>query len=67
MQLAEEMQVTSVLRARRDSPSLKTTIPEMYATLLKLKPGDSLEWDHEITNNEVTIRIKKAVRGKVLK
>lgn len=40
--------------------SLRTTIPETYVNMLRLKIGDKLDWDHEIVGGEVVIKIRKA-------
>ena len=48
------------MQQRKGSISLRTTIPEGYATMLSLKQGDKLDWTHEIVNNEVIIKIRKA-------
>ncbi|MGI0019074.1 MAG: hypothetical protein ACREAY_01240 [Nitrososphaera sp.] len=55
-----EMTRSTVMQQRKGSISLKTTIPESYAIMLKVKPGDKLDWDHEIINGEVIIKIRKA-------
>lgn len=33
-----------VRRAKKDSPSVETTIPEKIAHAMRLHPGDILEW-----------------------
>lgn len=63
MQALEEMQ-TTLFRIRKGSDSLRTTVPDTYVEMLKLKDGDKLDWTHEIINNEVIIRIRKAKEGK---
>ena len=50
---------TSVQKARKESTSLRTTIPETYVNLLRLKAGSELSWDHEIADGEVIIRIRR--------
>ena len=55
-----DMTQTTVMQQRKGSISLRTTIPEGYATMLSLKQGDKLDWTHEIVNNEVIIKIRKA-------
>ena len=64
MQAAEEMQ-TTLFRIRKGSISLRTTVPDMFVNLLNLKEGDRLDWSHEIVNNEVIIKVRKA-KGKKL-
>ena len=39
---------TAVFKTRKESTSLRTTIPEAYVQLLKPKEKDRLEWEHEI-------------------
>lgn len=51
---------TSVQQQRKGSISLKTTVPEGYVTMLRLKPGDKLDWDHQIVDGEVILKIRKA-------
>jgi bifunctional DNA-binding transcriptional regulator/antitoxin component of YhaV-PrlF toxin-antitoxin module len=50
---------TAVFKTRKESVSLRTTIPEAYVQLLKLKEGDQLEWDHDIVNGEIILKVKK--------
>jgi hypothetical protein len=59
MQSSEEMR-TSLFTARAGSKSLRTTVPDTYVTMLDLKAGDKIDWTHEIVNNEVIIKIRKA-------
>lgn len=42
---------------------MRTTIPEAYVQLLKLKESDQLDWDHEIVDGEIVLKVK-VVRGK---
>jgi len=35
---------SKVVAAKKDSPSLKTTIPEKIVHAMRLQPKDSLEW-----------------------
>ena len=37
----------------------RTTIPATIARLLDIKPGDELDWDIEIRNNEKVMVVKK--------
>lgn len=57
---ALQMLTTSVQQSKRNSVSLRTTIPETYVNMLRLKAGDKLTWDHEITDGEIIIKIRKA-------
>ena len=52
---------TTVFRIRKNSPSLRATIPEAYVQLLRLKDGDELEWDHENVNGEIVVNVRKAM------
>jgi hypothetical protein len=52
--------LTAILQARKGSTSLRTTIPETYVNMLRLKLVDKLSWDHEIVNNEIIVKIRKA-------
>jgi len=54
------MKTSVVLRTRKKSTSLRTTIPESIADLLKIQHGDSLAWDFHIENDKVIVTVKKA-------
>lgn len=60
MVAALQMLITSVLQARKGSVSLRTTIPETYVNMLRLKVGDKLSWDHDIIDGDIIIKIRKA-------
>jgi len=49
-----------VSRFRRDSRSLKTTIPIEVAELLKIKPGDVLTWEVSMVDNQRLAVVKRA-------
>jgi antitoxin component of MazEF toxin-antitoxin module len=51
---------TKLNRANNTSPSLRTTVPESVVSELKLKEGDSVEWERIIHEGKIAIRIKKA-------
>jgi antitoxin component of MazEF toxin-antitoxin module len=51
---------TKLNRANNNSPSLRTTVPEGVVNELKVKEGDSLEWERIIHEGKIAIRIKKA-------
>jgi hypothetical protein len=51
---------TKLNRANSTSPSLRTTVPESVVGELKLKEGDSVEWERIIHEGKIAIRIKKA-------
>ena len=53
---------TRVVKAKTDSVSLRTTIPSHIVELLKLKDGDSLEWNFNIKDSEGIVTIKKATK-----
>jgi hypothetical protein len=55
----KDMVRTKAMLHRKGSTSLKTTIPESYALMLELKPGDILEWSHIISHDEVIVRLRK--------
>jgi antitoxin component of MazEF toxin-antitoxin module len=51
---------TKLNRANSNSPSLRTTIPESVVNELKVKEGDSIEWERIVHEGKIAIRIKKA-------
>ncbi|HEX9678940.1 AbrB/MazE/SpoVT family DNA-binding domain-containing protein [Nitrososphaera sp.] len=51
---------TKLNRANTKSPSLRTTVPESVVNELKVKEGDSLEWERIIHEGKIAIRVKKA-------
>jgi bifunctional DNA-binding transcriptional regulator/antitoxin component of YhaV-PrlF toxin-antitoxin module len=53
---------TRVVIAKTDSVSLRTTIPSHIVELMKLKDGDSLEWNFDIKDSEGIVTIKKATK-----
>ncbi len=53
---------TRVVKAKTDSVSLRTTIPSHIVELLKLKDGDSLEWNFDIKASEGIVAIKKVTK-----
>ena len=50
---------TKVVVAKTSSYSLRTTIPAHIVTLMKLKDGDSLEWNFDIKDSEGIVTVKK--------
>jgi hypothetical protein len=46
--------------ARPKSKSLRATVPEGIAVFLNLSPGDTLEWQMEITQGERVATVKKS-------
>jgi hypothetical protein len=53
---------TKLNRANTNSPSLRTTVPEGVVNELKLKPGDTLEWERIIHDNKIAVRVKKVTK-----
>lgn len=51
---------TRLNRANNTSPSLRTTVPESVVNELKVKEGDSVEWERIIHEGKIAIRVKKA-------
>lgn len=51
---------SKVSRFKRNSKSLKTTIPIVIAELLKLKHGDTILWEIRIINDERVAIVKRA-------
>lgn len=43
--------------AKKNTPSLKTTIPQGIASFLSLEPGDELEWKMQITDQQKTVLV----------
>ena len=50
---------TKLNRANNNSPSLRTTVPEGVVNELKVKEGDSLEWERIIHEGRIAIRVRK--------
>jgi hypothetical protein len=50
---------TKLNRANTKSPSLRTTVPESVVNELKVKEGDSIEWERIIYEGKIAIRVKK--------
>ena len=46
--------------ANPSSNSLRVGIPKEIVKILELSPGDSIEWDVDVTNNEITVITTKA-------
>jgi hypothetical protein len=53
---------TKVVLAKTDSVSLRTTIPSHIVELMKLKDGDSLEWNFDIKDSEGIVTIRKLTK-----
>lgn len=51
---------TKLNKANSNSPSLRTTVPESVVSELKVKEGDSLEWERIIHEGKIAIRVKKS-------
>jgi hypothetical protein len=50
---------TKLNRANKTSPSLRTTVPESVVSELKVKLGDTIEWERIIHEGKIAIRVKK--------
>ena len=50
---------TKLNRANNNSPSLRTTVPEGVVNELKVREGDTLEWERIIHEGKIAIRLKK--------
>jgi len=50
---------STVAKARTDSPSVRTTIPEAIASDLKLRVGDVLDWDVGMENGKKVAKLRK--------
>ncbi len=50
---------TKVVVAKTDSSSLRTTIPSHIVELMKIKDGDTIEWDFDIKDSKGIVTIKK--------
>ncbi|WP_405296367.1 AbrB/MazE/SpoVT family DNA-binding domain-containing protein [Methanobrevibacter sp.] len=46
--------------ANKRSNSLRVGVPKEIVKLLELSPGDSVEWDVDVTDNEITVITSKA-------
>ena len=53
---------TKVVIAKTDSVSLRTTIPSHIVELMKLKDGDSLEWNFDIKDSEGIVTVRKVTK-----
>lgn len=52
---------TRLTRASSTVPnSLRTTVPNAYVELLKVKDGDDLNWEVEFRDNKVFLVVSKA-------
>ena len=50
---------SKAIRARPDTPSLRSTIPSGIVAFLDLQDGDILEWIMDTQNDERQILLKK--------
>ena len=46
--------------ANPKSNSLRVGVPKEIVKILELDVGDSIEWDVDVTNNEITVIASKA-------
>lgn len=51
---------SSIVAAKKGSPSLKTTIPEKIAHSMRLLAGDAIEWIWITEGFESYVKVKKA-------
>nr|MDO8100097.1 AbrB family transcriptional regulator [Candidatus Njordarchaeota archaeon] len=58
------MQITSLTKARPDTDSLRTTLPNFIVKLYNLKQGDKLLWDTRTTKKGRLIIIVKPITQK---
>lgn len=47
--------------ANKRSNSLRVGVPKEIVKLLELTPGDSVEWDVDVTDNKITVIASKAL------
>lgn len=47
--------------ANKRSNSLRVGVPKEIVKLLELAPGDSVEWDVDVTDNKITVITTKAL------
>lgn len=50
---------SKVRQAKKDSPSVETTIPEKIAHAMRLQSGDSIEWIWIIEGFQSYCRVRK--------
>ncbi|WXG43543.1 MAG: AbrB family transcriptional regulator [Promethearchaeati archaeon SRVP18_Atabeyarchaeia-1] len=55
------MQVTTLTRARPETESLRTTLPNFIVKLYNLKQGDKILWDTRTTSKGKLIIIVKPI------
>jgi len=55
---------SSVLRNLADSNSVRTTIPQVIATLLGAAPGSILVWSFDAGARSATVRVKSTSKPK---
>lgn len=46
--------------ANPNSNSLRVGVPKEIVKLLEVSAGDSIEWEVDVTNNEISISVSKA-------
>jgi hypothetical protein len=57
---------SKLYKSNKESPSLKTTIPNMYVELCGITDKDELEWSHERIDGDCVLRVK-VVKPKLMK
>jgi antitoxin component of MazEF toxin-antitoxin module len=53
---------SAIFKTRKQSKSLRTTIPEAVVQALKLTDNDFLDWNIEAVGGDLVVRIRKASR-----
>ena len=46
--------------ANPNSNSLRVGVPKEVVKILELSQGDSVEWNIDVTNNEISVNVTKA-------
>jgi hypothetical protein len=54
---------TTASSAKKDTRSLRATIPEGIVVFLGLKDGDKLEWNMKIIDGKATALVKKGKKN----
>ena len=50
---------TKVVAAKTNSDSLRTTIPSHIVELMRLRDGDTLEWQFEMKESEGIVKVRR--------
>ncbi len=57
--LSEKMSRTKVFQARKESTSMKGTIPSDVVSALHLKHNDLIEWEITVEAGEIIAKVRK--------